>query len=81
MLPIISFAEKRTASESRKPRVFLSMVNMSLSWDIASRSVGSDMYKRTHMEILRVFVDPLEGLCYLLLVFFTLQNFLPRRPL
>ena len=30
------------------------------------------------MEILRMFVDPLEGLCDLLLVFFALQNFLPR---
>ena len=33
------------------------------------------------MEILRIFVDPLEGLFDLLLVFFALQNFLPRRPL
>ena len=33
------------------------------------------------MKILHMFVDPLEGLCDLLLVFFTLQNFLPRRPL
>ena len=33
------------------------------------------------MEILRMFVDPLEGLCDLLLVFFALQNSLPRRPL
>ena len=33
------------------------------------------------MEILRMFVDPLEGLCDLLLVFFAFQNFLPRFPL
>ena len=33
------------------------------------------------MEILRMFVDPVEDLCDLLRVFFTLQNFLPRRPL
>ena len=33
------------------------------------------------MEILRMFVDPVEDLCDLLHVFFTLQNFLPRRPL
>ena len=33
------------------------------------------------MESLRMFVDPLEGLCDLLLVFFVLQNSLPRRPL
>ena len=33
------------------------------------------------MKILRMFVDPLEGLCDLLLVFFALQDFLPRRPL
>jgi hypothetical protein len=33
------------------------------------------------MEILRMFVDPLEGLRNLLFVFFALQNFLPRRPL
>ena len=33
------------------------------------------------MEILRMFIDPLEGLFDLLLVFFALQNFLPRRPL
>jgi hypothetical protein len=33
------------------------------------------------MEILRMFVDPLEDLCDLFLVIFTLQNFLPRRPL
>ena len=32
------------------------------------------------MEILRIFVDPLEGLFDLLLVFFVLQNLLPRRP-
>ena len=29
------------------------------------------------MEILRMFIDPLEGLFDLLLVFFALQNFLP----
>ena len=28
-----------------------------------------------------MFIDPLENLCDLLLVFFTLQNSLPRRPL
>ena len=33
------------------------------------------------MEILRVFVDVLEGLFNLLLVFFILQNSLPRYPL
>ena len=33
------------------------------------------------MEILRMFVDPFEGPCDLLLVFFALENFLPRRPL
>ena len=33
------------------------------------------------MEILRMFVDPLEGLCDLLPVLFAFQNFLPRRPL
>ena len=33
------------------------------------------------MEILRMFVDPLEGLCDLLLVFFALQDFLPCRSL
>ena len=33
------------------------------------------------MEILRVFVDVLEGLFNLRLVFFILQNSLPRRPL
>ena len=33
------------------------------------------------MEILRMFVDLLEGLYDLLLVFFVLQNSLPRRPL
>ena len=33
------------------------------------------------MEILRMFVDPLEDLCDLLLVFFAFQNFLPRRPI
>ena len=33
------------------------------------------------MEILRIFVDPLEYLCDLLLVFFALQNFLPSCPL
>ena len=33
------------------------------------------------MEILRMFVDPLEGVFDLLLVFFALQNFLPRCPL
>ena len=33
------------------------------------------------MEILRLFIDLLENLCDLLLVFFALQNFLPRRPL
>ena len=33
------------------------------------------------MEILRMFVDPLENLCDLLLVFFALQDLLPRRPL
>ena len=33
------------------------------------------------MKILRMFVDPLEGLFDLLLVFFVLQNLLPRRPL
>jgi hypothetical protein len=33
------------------------------------------------MEILRMLVDPLEGLRDLLLVFLTLQNFLPCRPL
>jgi hypothetical protein len=33
------------------------------------------------MEILRMFVDTLEGLCDLRLVFFALQDFLPRCPL
>ena len=33
------------------------------------------------MEILRMFVDPLESVFDLLLVIFALQNFLPRRPL
>ena len=33
------------------------------------------------MEILRMFVDPREDLCDLLLVFFVLQDFFPRRPL
>ena len=33
------------------------------------------------MKILRMFIDPLENLRDLLLVFFTLQNSLPRRPL
>ena len=33
------------------------------------------------MKILSMFVDPLEGLRDLLLVFFALQDFLPRRPL
>ena len=33
------------------------------------------------MEILRTFIDLLENLCDRLLVFFALQNFLPRRPL
>ena len=33
------------------------------------------------MEIFRMFVDPHEDFCDLRLVFFTLQNFLPRRPL
>jgi hypothetical protein len=33
------------------------------------------------MEILRMFVNPLEGLCDLPLVFFALQSFLPRRSL
>ena len=33
------------------------------------------------MEILRVFVDVLEGLFNLHLVFFVLQNSLPRSPL
>ena len=33
------------------------------------------------MKILRVFVDVLEGLFNLHLVFFVLQNFLPHRPL
>ena len=33
------------------------------------------------MEILRMFVDPLKGVFDLLLVFFALQNFFPRRPL
>ena len=33
------------------------------------------------MEILCMFVDPLENLCDLLLIFFVLQNLLPRRPL
>ena len=32
------------------------------------------------MEILRMFVDPLKHVFDLLLVFFALQNFLPRRP-
>ena len=32
------------------------------------------------MEILRMFVDPLEDLCELLLFFFAFQNFLPRCP-
>ena len=32
------------------------------------------------MEILRMFVDPLERVFDLLPVFFALQNFLPRRP-
>ena len=32
------------------------------------------------MEILRMFVNPLEDLCDLLLFFFALQNFLPRCP-
>ena len=32
------------------------------------------------MEILRMFIDLLEYLCNLLLVFFALQKFLPRRP-
>ena len=31
------------------------------------------------MESLRMFIDPLEGLFDLLLVFFALHNFLPRR--
>ena len=33
------------------------------------------------MEILRTFIDLLENLCDCLLVFFALQNFLPRRSL
>ena len=33
------------------------------------------------MEILRMFIDSLERLLDLLLVFFALQNFLPSRPL
>jgi len=33
------------------------------------------------MEILRVFINLLEGLSNLGPVFFILQNFLPRRPL
>ena len=33
------------------------------------------------MEILRMFIDLLENICDRLLVFFALQNFLPRRPL
>jgi hypothetical protein len=33
------------------------------------------------MEILRMFIDPLEGPCNLLLVFFALQNSLPCRHL
>ena len=32
------------------------------------------------MEILRLFIDLLEGVCDLLLVFFVLQKFLPCRP-
>ena len=33
------------------------------------------------MEILRMFIDLLEDICDRLLVFFALQNFLPRCPL
>ena len=33
------------------------------------------------MEILRMFIDLLKNICDRLLVFFALQNFLPRRPL
>ena len=33
------------------------------------------------MEILRMFINLLENLCDRFLVFFALQNFLPRRPL
>ena len=33
------------------------------------------------MEILRMFIDLLKNFSDLLLVFFALQNFLPRRPL
>ena len=56
-----------------------------LSWvwagNIASKSWLVEICRRTHMEILRMFVDLAENLCNLLLVFFALQNFLPRRPL
>ena len=33
------------------------------------------------MEILCMFIDPFEDLCDLRLIFFVLQNPLPRRPL
>ena len=39
------------------------------------------MHGKTYMEILRVFVDVLEGLFNLRLVFFILQNSLPCRLL
>ena len=80
MLPI-RVSEKHTAIELRKPHVFLSMVSMTLSWGTsASRSVLVEIYRRTHMKILCMFVDPLEDLCDSCLVFFVLENPLPHPP-